>query len=51
MQDGQFTYDGEFREGMKWGFGTLTESNGNRYVGEWLRDEMSGRGQFNFGKR
>jgi len=37
------TYEGEFRAGLREGFGEFTCSQG-QYIGEWRKDHISGRG-------
>mmetsp|Transcript_65502 Transcript_65502/g.75343 ORF Transcript_65502/g.75343 Transcript_65502/m.75343 type:complete len:282 (+) Transcript_65502:132-977(+) len=41
------TYEGEFRAGLREGFGEFTCSQG-QYIGEWRKDHISGRGRFNY---
>ena len=37
-------YDGEFKDGMKDGYGKMTYPNGNYYEGEWSLDKKEGQG-------
>ena len=40
-----YTYEGDFRLGRKHGVGTFTTPDGGRYVGEFVDDEITGRGE------
>ena len=40
-----YTYEGDFHHGRKHGVGTFTTPNGGRYVGEFVDDEITGRGE------
>jgi len=44
-EDGS-TYDGEWKEGQRYGNGTLTYEDGAKYEGEWKDGEMDGTGIF-----
>ena len=40
-------YEGQWREGMRWGFGKLRfQKDGESYEGEWFKDLMHGNGIF-----
>lgn len=36
-------YDGEFRKGLRHGYGTFIYANGARYEGEWFDNMKSGK--------
>ena len=38
------TYVGEYKDGLKNGFGSLTWANGDKYVGFWKDNMMHGQG-------
>ena len=38
-------YDGFFKDGLRHGFGTFTEENGNKYEGRWENDQQQGEGK------
>eukprot|EP00388_Colpodella_angusta_P000364 GDKJ01001350.1.p1 GENE.GDKJ01001350.1~~GDKJ01001350.1.p1 ORF type:complete len:421 (-),score=73.17 GDKJ01001350.1:183-1412(-) len=38
------TYQGQWKENMKHGYGVQTFKNGDRYEGQWLRDKRHGEG-------
>ena len=40
-----YTYEGDFHHGRKHGVGTFTTPDGGRYVGEFVDDEITGRGE------
>lgn len=46
-QTGLTTYEGNFRDGMKWGSGNMISHEGE-YKGEWAEDEKSGPGRMTF---
>ena len=37
------TYEGEWKDGMRNGIGTQIWANGNKYVGEWKLNKISGK--------
>ena len=39
-------YDGEWKDGLKEGKGTLTSPDGGKYEGEWKNDKMEGQGTY-----
>ena len=41
-------YIGEYKDGLKYGQGTYTWSNGAKYVGEWKNDLQHGQGTLTF---
>lgn len=45
----RWEYEGDFRNGLRWGKGTLLlgrwDSGGTKYVGEWVSDEKHGDGE------
>jgi len=38
----QNIYEGEFKQGYKWGMGTLKCHNGESYVGDFVQDLFEG---------
>lgn len=42
------TYDGEWIDNKKNGFGIITYTNGNRYEGEWNYDKINGKGKMTY---
>ncbi len=44
-------YQGEFKDGLKHGTGTLVWTNGDRYEGEFAQDKPDGRGKWQFANR
>lgn len=40
------TYEGEWIDGMAFGFGRFTHINGDSYFGEWKNDKANGWGIF-----
>jgi hypothetical protein len=45
---GTDTYEGQFKQGVPWGKGTYTRSNGDVYVGDWENGFRQGEGIFTF---
>jgi hypothetical protein len=44
-QDEAF-YEGQFRDNLFWGYGSMQYGNGNIYVGDWVSGTKSGTGRF-----
>ncbi len=43
------TYVGEWKDGRRHGYGTLTAQNGDKYVGSWLNNQRDGSGIQTYG--
>ena len=43
-------YDGNFKDNMKQGFGTMTFPNGDVYSGEWFENKIQGEGSYTYKK-
>lgn len=41
-------YEGEWREGILWGFGKARRANGQTYIGEFVNGEKDGTGVLTF---
>ena len=39
-------YEGSFRNGLRWGNGTITYLDGSFYTGQWVEDLPQGRGKY-----
>lgn len=46
-EGGIATYEGDFKDGLKWGKGTMVSSDG-QYNGEWGLDDKNGRGTMKY---
>ncbi len=44
--DKQVSYDGEWKENLKSGNGTMIWKGGNKYVGEWQNGDITGKGTY-----
>lgn len=46
LRSGWLMYEGNFKEGKKTGFGVVTISNGDKYVGHFVEDTVDGEGSY-----
>lgn len=42
----KYVYEGEFKKGIRHGYGKIIEENGDTYEGEWVADKKDGHGTF-----
>ncbi len=42
------SYDGDYKDDMKHGFGTFVYPDGSKYVGEWTNDLRHGQGEYTY---
>ena len=46
FKDNKFIYKGSWHyDGYKEGFGILIDNNGNKYIGDWKKDKLNGKGR------
>jgi hypothetical protein len=48
MTGANFRYEGEIREGKRWGTGTLVFDSGDKYTGEWKNGMKEGFGTYSY---
>ena len=48
IKDEGITLEGEFKNGLRNGYGTFTTSNGEKYEGEWKDNYKHGKGVQDF---